>query len=45
MFKSSTYLLAVASLLGFVSAQTVMTEYESLINPVDGINAFPEIGK
>lgn len=45
MFKSSTYLLAVASLLGFISAQNVMTQYETLINPADGINELPEIGK
>jgi len=43
MFKSTTYLLAVASLLGLINTQ--MAQYDSLINPTEGINALPEIGK
>jgi hypothetical protein len=45
MFKSTTYLLAVASLFGLISTQTVMTQYETLINPTEGINTLPEICK
>lgn len=45
MFKSASYLLAIASLFGLMNAQQVMTQYETIANPIEGDIALPEIRK
>ena len=46
MFKSASSFLAVASILGLLSAQTVLAQLSEQLNPAaDSINALPEICK